>query len=92
MLFTAAKVRHLNTLPQGQPERDARTLKMVAAMGREEFGTCSNHAECEAVCPKGIPLEFIADLNRDLIHAAFQRHREPVRILGVPQHAAHEDV
>jgi len=92
MLFTAAKVRHLNTLPQGQPERDERTLKMVAAMGREEFGTCSNHAECEAVCPKGIPLEFIADLNRDLIGAAFHRHREPVRILGVPQHAAHEDV
>jgi len=92
MLFTAAKVRHLNTLPQGQPERDERTLNMVAAMGREEFGTCSNHAECEAVCPKGIPLEFIADLNRDLIGAAFHRHREPVRILGAPQHAAHEDV
>ena len=92
MLFTAAKVTHLNALPQGQPEREERTLNMVAAMSREEFGTCSNHAECEAVCPKGIPLEFIAGLNRDLIRAAFRRHREPVRVLGVPQHAAHEDV
>jgi len=92
MLFTAAKVTHLNALPQGQPEREERTLNMVAAMGREEFGTCSNHAECEAVCPKGIPLEFIAGLNRDLIRAAFRRRREPVRVLGVPQHAAHEDV
>ncbi|HTX69183.1 MAG TPA: succinate dehydrogenase/fumarate reductase iron-sulfur subunit, partial [Thermoleophilia bacterium] len=88
MLFTAAKVTHLNALPQGQPEREERTLNMVAAMSREEFGTCSNHAECEAVCPKGIPLEFIAGLNRDLIRAAFRRHREPVRVLGVPQHAA----
>src|SRR6266571_1378502 len=64
MLFTAAKVTHLNSLPQGQPERDERTLNMVAAMGREVFGTCSNHGECEAVCPKGIPLEFIAALKR----------------------------
>src|SRR5881296_2733879 len=91
MLFTAAKVAHLNSLPQGQPERDERTLNMVAAMGREVFGTCSNHGECEAVCPKGIPLEFIAGLNRDLIRAAFRRRREPLTIVGSPQHAAHED-
>src|SRR5205823_4664949 len=63
MLFTAAKVTHLNALPQGQPERAARTLNMVAAMDREDFGSCSNHAECEAACPKAIPLEFIAGLN-----------------------------
>src|SRR4029077_20679666 len=81
MLFTAAKVTHLNALPQGQPERDARTLNMVAAMAREEFGSCSNHAECEAACPKGIPLEFIAGLNRDLIRAAFRRRREPLAIV-----------
>jgi len=92
MLFTAAKVAHLNSLPQGQPERDERTLNMVAAMGREVFGTCSNHGECEAVCPKGIPLEFIAALNRDVIGAAFRRRREPLQILGAPRHPAHEDV
>ena len=92
MLFTAAKVAHLNSLPQGQPERDERTLNMVAAMGREVFGTCSNHGECEAVCPKGIPLEFIAALNRDVIRAAFRRRREPLHVLGAPHHPAHEDV
>ena len=92
MLFTAAKVAHLNSLPQGQPERDERTLNMVAAMGREVFGTCSNHGECEAVCPKGIPLEFIAALNRDVIRAAFRRRREPLHVLGAPQHPAHENV
>jgi len=92
MLFTAAKVAHLNALPQGQPERDERTLNMVAAMGREVFGACSNHAECEAVCPKGIPLEFIAGLNRDLIRATFRRRREPLHVLGAPQHPAHDDV
>ncbi len=92
MLFTAAKVAHLNALPQGQPERDERTLNMVAAMGREVFGTCSNHGECEAVCPKGIPLEFIAALNRDVIRAAFRRRREPLHVIGAAQHPAHEDM
>src|SRR6516165_741616 len=91
MLFTAAKATHLNVLPQGEPERDERTLNMVAAMAREDFGSCTNHAECEASCPKGIPLEFIAGLNRDLIRAAFRRHREPLVIVGAPQHPAHED-
>jgi succinate dehydrogenase / fumarate reductase iron-sulfur subunit len=92
MLFTSAKVTHLNALPQGQPERDERTLNMVAAMAYEDFGSCTNHAECEAACPKGIPLEFIAGLNRDLIRAAFSRHREPLAVLGAPQDPAHEDV
>jgi len=90
MLFTAAKVTHLNALPQGQPERDARSLDMVAAMAREVFGSCTNHGECEAVCPKGIPLEFIAGLNRDVIRAAFHRHREPLVVVGAPRHPAHE--
>src|SRR5271169_177122 len=67
MLFTAAKITHLNSLPQGQPERDERTIKMVRAMDDEDFGSCTNHAECEASCPKEIPLEFIAQLNRDLL-------------------------
>ena len=92
MLFTAAKVAHLNSLPQGQPERDERTLNMVAAMGREVFGTCSNHGECEAVCPKGIPLEFIAALNRDLIRATLHRHREPIPVVAAAQQPAHENV
>ena len=61
-------------------------------MGREVFGTCSNHGECEAVCPKGIPLEFIAALNRDVIRAAFRRRREPLHVIAAPQQAAHEDV
>jgi succinate dehydrogenase / fumarate reductase iron-sulfur subunit len=91
MLFTAAKVTHLNALPQGRPERDERTLNMVAAMAREDFGSCTNHAECEAACPKGIPLEFIAGLNRDLIRAAVRRRREPLAILGATQYPAHED-
>jgi len=91
MLFTAAKVTHLNALPQGQPERDERTLNMVAAMAREDFGSCTNHAECEAACPKEIPLEFIARLNRDLIRAAFRPRREPLAVVGAPQHPAHED-
>jgi succinate dehydrogenase / fumarate reductase iron-sulfur subunit len=65
---------------------------MTAAMAREVFGSCSNHAECEAVCPKDIPLEFIAGLNRDLIRAAFRRRREPLAVVGDPRHPAHEDV
>jgi succinate dehydrogenase / fumarate reductase iron-sulfur subunit len=52
MLFTATKVTHLNVLPQGQPERAERTLNMVTAMAREDFGSCTNHAEREAACLK----------------------------------------
>jgi succinate dehydrogenase / fumarate reductase iron-sulfur subunit len=91
MLFTAAKATHLNVLPQGEPERDERTLNMVAAMAREEFGSCTNHAECEAVCPKEIPLEFIARLNRDLLRAVFRPRREPLVVLGMLQAPADED-
>jgi succinate dehydrogenase / fumarate reductase iron-sulfur subunit len=69
MLFTAAKVSHLGLLPQGQPERDERALRMVAAMDEAGFGNCTNHGECEAACPKGIRLEFIARLNRDYLRS-----------------------
>ena len=72
-------------LPQGQPERDERTVNMVAAMTREDFGTCTNHAECEASCPKEIPLEFIARLNRDLLSAIFRPRREPMAVRAAPQ-------
>jgi len=70
-LFTSAKISHLGLLPQGQPERVDRALRMVAAMNSELFGSCTNIGECEAVCPKRIPIEFIARMNRDYIGAAF---------------------
>jgi succinate dehydrogenase / fumarate reductase iron-sulfur subunit len=76
MLFTAAKITHLNSLPQGQPQRYQRTADMVAAMSEEQFGSCTNHGECEAVCPKKIPIEFIGRMNRDLIHATLRRRGE----------------
>ncbi|HEX9691263.1 MAG TPA: succinate dehydrogenase/fumarate reductase iron-sulfur subunit [Gemmatimonadales bacterium] len=66
MLFTAAKISHLGLLPQGQPERYHRAVRMVVHMDEEGFGSCTNHGECEAACPKGISLDFIARLNRDL--------------------------
>nr|WP_218903005.1 succinate dehydrogenase/fumarate reductase iron-sulfur subunit [Streptomonospora nanhaiensis] len=69
MLFTAAKVTHLGMLPQGQPERQARVIKMVNQHDEEDFGGCTNIGECAAVCPKGIPLDTISQLNRDLLGA-----------------------
>jgi ferredoxin len=65
MLFVSAKAGQLNTLPQGQPEKDRRTLGMVRQMDKEGFGNCSNYYECEAVCPAGVPGAFIAKMNRD---------------------------
>lgn len=70
MLFVAAKVAHLGSLPQGQPERYRRVRRMVEQMEAEGFGHCSNHYECQAACPKGISVEYIAQLNRDLRRAA----------------------
>ncbi|MBX2802031.1 MAG: succinate dehydrogenase/fumarate reductase iron-sulfur subunit [Myxococcales bacterium] len=69
MLFTAAKVAHLASLPQGQPEANERVKSMVAAIDTEGFGGCSNHGECAAVCPKGIDLSAIATLNREYLRA-----------------------
>jgi succinate dehydrogenase / fumarate reductase iron-sulfur subunit len=65
MLFVGAKVSQLNSLPQGKPEKDRRTLAMVKAMDDSGFGNCTNYGECQAACPKGISLDFIAQLNRD---------------------------
>jgi len=79
MLFTAAKVAHLALLPQGHPERAQRALRMVSAMDADGFGSCSNHGECEAVCPKGIRLDVIARLNREYLAASATVDREPVR-------------
>jgi succinate dehydrogenase / fumarate reductase iron-sulfur subunit len=65
MLFVAAKVSHLNILPQGKPEKNRRTIQMVQQMDKEGFGGCTNQYECEAACPKEISTDFIAHLNRD---------------------------
>ena len=65
MLFVAAKVSHLNLLPQGKPEKDRRVKNMVAQMDAEGFGACTVTGSCEAVCPKEISLNFIAKMNRD---------------------------
>ncbi len=67
MLFTAAKVTHLGMLPQGQPERASRVVNMISQHDEEDFGGCTNIGECAAVCPKGIPLDTISQLNRDLL-------------------------
>ncbi|MBI1722659.1 MAG: succinate dehydrogenase/fumarate reductase iron-sulfur subunit [Gemmatimonadetes bacterium] len=74
-LFVAAKITHLGMLPQGQPERMERALSMVAQMDAEGFGSCTNHGECEAVCPKGIPVAFIARMNADFIKASLTKGR-----------------
>jgi succinate dehydrogenase / fumarate reductase iron-sulfur subunit len=69
MLFVGAKVAQLALLPQGQVERASRAERMVAQMDAEGFGGCSNHGECEAVCPKEISLDGIAVLNVETIRA-----------------------
>jgi succinate dehydrogenase / fumarate reductase iron-sulfur subunit len=69
MLFTSAKVAHLSRMPQGQTERQVRVLSMVGQHDAEGFGNCTNHGACEAACPKGISIDYIAQLNRDLIRA-----------------------
>jgi succinate dehydrogenase / fumarate reductase iron-sulfur subunit len=65
MLFVAAKVSHLNLLPQGQAEKDRRVRRMVAQMDKEGFGNCTVTGSCAAVCPKEVSLDFIAKMNRD---------------------------
>jgi succinate dehydrogenase / fumarate reductase iron-sulfur subunit len=69
MLFVSAKVSHLVMLPQGQTERKERVQKMVAQMDLEGFGNCTNEGECEAKCPKQIPLTNIARMNREYLGA-----------------------
>jgi succinate dehydrogenase / fumarate reductase iron-sulfur subunit len=81
-LFTAAKVAHLNLLPQGQPERWSRVNAMVERM-ESYFGSCTNHGECEEACPKGISIDFIAMMNRDFLKAKFKDRRRLVRAADV---------
>jgi succinate dehydrogenase iron-sulfur subunit len=73
-LFTGAKLTHLNLLPQGQAERYARTEAMVETM-EEYFGSCTNHGECEAACPKSISIDVIAVMNADYLKAKFKNRR-----------------
>src|SRR5947209_7019133 len=77
MLFVAAKVSHLNILPQGKAERDKRVLAMVATMDELGFGNCTNYYECSAACPKLISQDFIARMNRDYLKASFRRTFKP---------------
>lgn len=67
MLFASAKVAQLAVLPQGKPEARRRVQAMTEAILSEGFGNCTNHYECEAACPKGISVKFIAKLNREYL-------------------------
>jgi succinate dehydrogenase / fumarate reductase iron-sulfur subunit len=82
-LFTGAKISHLGLLPQGQPERHGRVLRMVAQVKQEMFGSCTNIGECEAVCPKEIKLEVIARMNRDYLVASWVNRGEAEKADGI---------
>ena len=73
-LFTAAKIQHLNLLPQGQAERYSRAENMVDTM-EEFFGSCTNHGECQEACPKEISIDFIAMMNRDYVKSKLVNRR-----------------
>ncbi|HXX93803.1 MAG TPA: succinate dehydrogenase/fumarate reductase iron-sulfur subunit [Planctomycetota bacterium] len=80
MLFTGAKISHLGLLPQGQPERWERVRQMVETMDAQEFGHCTNAAECTEACPKEIPIEVIARMNRDYIKSTVKG--PPAKVIG----------
>lgn len=75
-LFTGAKVTHLGSLPQGQPERGSRALSMTAQHDAEGFGGCTQIGECTAVCPAGIPLDMISQLNHDVLAGLWRNRRK----------------
>jgi succinate dehydrogenase / fumarate reductase iron-sulfur subunit len=77
-LFTAAKVSHLGLLPQGQPERSRRALRMVEQMDLEGFGHCTLYGECQEACPKEISIDTIARMNRDYLIASAAKKEEKV--------------
>jgi succinate dehydrogenase / fumarate reductase, iron-sulfur subunit len=68
-LFVGAKISQFAILPQGQAERKRRAVQMIDQMDKEGFGNCSNHAECEAVCPKGISITNIAKMRREYLRS-----------------------
>ena len=81
-LFTSAKLSHLGLLPQGQPERYRRALKMVAQMDIESFGGCTLFGECQEACPKEISLDFISRMNRDFLVASVRAQADSARSGG----------
>jgi len=81
-LFTGSKISHLGLLPQGQPERFRRALKMVAQMDLESFGHCTLYGECQEACPKEISIDVISRMNRDFLRAAVTAPPEPVATGG----------
>lgn len=72
-LFVSAKISHLATLPQGQVEREQRALQMFEQADKEGFGACSQTKACEAACPKGISVNFIAQANREYLRALVKK-------------------
>lgn len=76
LLFTSAKVMHLARLPQGQPERTRRVMRMIAQMDDEGFGACTNTYECEAACPAGIKFENIVDVRKEYLRATLWKRGE----------------
>jgi succinate dehydrogenase / fumarate reductase iron-sulfur subunit len=84
-LFTGAKIAHLGHLPQGQPERGSRAVRMAAQAREEGFGHCTTIGECAAVCPAGIQLEVISRMNRDFLKATLSRQEEAEPLAQVPK-------
>ena len=76
-LFTGAKIAHLGQLPQGQPERSRRALRMVTQMDLEHFGSCTLFGECQAACPKEITIDVISRMNRDYWYATWFSRVQP---------------
>jgi succinate dehydrogenase / fumarate reductase iron-sulfur subunit len=84
-LFTGAKVSHLGLLPQGQPERRSRVVRMTAQARAEDLGHCTTIGECARVCPARIPLEVISRMNRDWLRASFARRVESEPLAVAPR-------
>ena len=82
MLFTGAKITHLNLLPQGQPEREARVIGMVEQMDTEGFGGCTNYGECSLVCPQEIQIDVIGMLNREYRKAKLGQGSKSARAMN----------
>ena len=81
-LFAAAKIAHLGLMPQGQPERSQRVLRMVSQMDMEAFGNCTNIGECQEACPKLISIDVIARMNRDFLRASLVGAKEGAQAGG----------
>ena len=89
MLFTGAKVTHLNLLPQGQPERFHRARSMVRQMDEEGFGGCTNHGECEYACPQEISIKVIGELNKEHRKAMIEKLRRRRGFMKPQQQGGH---